>query len=144
MAEELTRAKKRYWANPEKYREYARKKRAEKPELHKQYTQNHRINFPDAERERHLKRKFGITVAEYDAMLNAQNGVCAICLQPETRIKDGVLYRLAVDHNHTTGKIRELLCFKCNSTLGKIETNGISLDAIAAYIERHNGSWPRD
>jgi hypothetical protein len=140
MAEELSRTQKYYWKNPEKFREYARKKRAANPEKHKEYTKTHRKNFPDAERERHLKRKFNITISEYDAMLVAQNNVCAICLQPETRIKDGVLYRLAVDHNHITGKIRELLCFKCNSTLGKIETNGISLDAIAAYIKRHKES----
>lgn len=63
-------------------------------------------------RARGLKRNFGITVADYEQMFSRQKGVCAICEKPETR------RRLSVDHCHKTGKIRGLLCNKCNRGLG--------------------------
>jgi hypothetical protein len=62
-----------------------------------------------------LRRKFGMTAAEYEQMFNAQNGVCAICGEPPRKI------RLHVDHDHKTGKVRGLLCFFCNSRLAHIE-----------------------
>ena len=76
-----------------------------------------------------LKRTFGLTVEEYDAMLDAQHGVCAICGKlPQKK-------RLAVDHNHTTGKVRGLLCPSCNRTLGYFE-NPTWTQAATAYLAR--------
>lgn len=63
----------------------------------------------------HLRLMYGIDAKEYAKMLRAQNGTCKICRRPpQTK-------RLAVDHDHNTGEIRGLLCFKCNSTLGWLE-----------------------
>ncbi len=59
--------------------------------------------------------RYGITVGEYEAMLYAQNGLCAVCKNPPKSM------RLAVDHNHITGRIRGLLCMRCNTGIGKIE-----------------------
>ena len=61
---------------------------------------------------RHPRRAdLGVTVEQYDAMLDAQGGGCAICGNPpKTR-------RLDVDHDHRTGKVRGLLCHRCNRTL---------------------------
>jgi hypothetical protein len=64
-----------------------------------------------------LKAKFGITPEQYQEMLKAQNGVCAICFQKETR------RALSVDHNHITGKVRGLLCDDCNHGIGKLKTD---------------------
>lgn len=84
-----------------------------------------------------VKKKFGLTEADYAAILDAQNNLCAICGEPETRMKFGKVTRLAIDHNHTTGNVRELLCSSCNLVLGKIKENPDTCDKIKAYILKH-------
>lgn len=85
-----------------------------------------------------LKMRFGITSEEYDILFAMQKGVCAICRQPETvKTKSGSVRRLAVDHDHDTGKPRGLLCYRCNTALGYVERN---LIAIYDYL-RVAGSW---
>lgn len=86
------------------------------------------------ERANNLKRMFGMSLEEYDLKLQAQNGVCAIC---GGLCKSGK--RLAVDHNHTTGKIRDLLCGNCNGGLGKFLDNPELLEKAADYLRKHNG-----
>lgn len=61
-----------------------------------------------------FKHRYGITIEQYDAMLAAQNGVCAICLNPPR----GKMKRLSVDHCHATGRVRGLLCITCNRAIG--------------------------
>jgi len=84
-----------------------------------------------------LRRKYGITVAQYELILKSQNGVCVICKQPETIKYRNKIRRLAVDHNHTTGKIRGLLCFYCNTLLAHVENNPEILKEIPRYLERN-------
>lgn len=86
-----------------------------------------------------LQRKFGITEADYNTMLDAQAGVCAICGQPETRTKFGKPTLLAVDHNHKTGAVRQLICSRCNMAIGLIDESPTKCDSIKAYLIRHNG-----
>ncbi|MCK5615807.1 endonuclease VII domain-containing protein [Candidatus Pacearchaeota archaeon] len=69
----------------------------------------------------YLKRTYGVTLKQYDKMFEDQNGVCAICGRAEIRTYKGVPTRLAVDHNHKTGKVRALLCSNCNQSLGIYE-----------------------
>ena len=72
---------------------------------------------------------------EYKNMLEKQNGVCAICHNPERRLKkDGTPRLLSVDHNHETGKIRGILCARCNQTMGTIEYFG--LQSIIDYLSQ--------
>ena len=130
--------------NKEKVRAQVRARYAANPEYHREKNRKHILNFrknnPNANRNKHYKKRYGITVEQYEAMAKAQNYLCAICNLPETKKrKDGTLSILAVDHDHTTGKVRELLCVGCNHMLGTIENRNVSLDAIAAYIKRHNG-----
>ena len=73
--------------------------------------------------------KFGITLADYDKMLNNQNGVCAICGKVNLTRR-----RLAVDHNHKTGKVRGLLCGKCNKAIGLFEDNPEILGKAIKYL----------
>ena len=79
------------------------------------------------------EKRFGITLEIYNEMLVDQNNVCAICKQPETaydsRLK--LVKKLAVDHCHSTGKIRGLLCISCNTKLGWYE---LSKDKISSYL----------
>jgi len=77
-------------------------------------------------RKAHLKRTYGITLEEYDTMLKDQEYVCAICGTD----KLGGIGRFHVDHNHITGKIRGLLCTRCNTKLGIIEDEKFNKLAI--------------
>jgi len=77
-----------------------------------------------------LRRRYGITLAEYRAMVATQDGCCAICGErPEARMH--------VDHDHTTGVIRQLLCPQCNAALGGARDRPDLLRAMADYLERH-------
>jgi hypothetical protein len=89
--------------------------------------------------ENQLKKTFGLSVEQFNAMLTKQNGVCAICEKPE-RAKSNArveIRRLAVDHCHTTGKVRALLCSACNTALGGFKDDPELLRKAAAYIESH-------
>lgn len=86
-----------------------------------------------------LKRKYGISLEEYNALLAAQNGVCAICGKMESHIhKSGKLKELAVDHCHKTKKVRGLLCFNCNQALGRFQDSMENLRRALAYLEKHS------
>ena len=75
-------------------------------------------------------RPYNITLSEYDEMFEKQEGNCAICGLPE------ITQRLAVDHNHKTGQIRELLCTHCNFVVGTVESD-IMKKAIE-YVNKHS------
>lgn len=93
------------------------------------------------ESDRNIKRKYGLTRVEYDEKLKNQNYVCAICKEPETAFdaRTNTLRRLAVDHNHKTGVIRDLLCWRCNGTIGRINENLDLVKSIEEYLIKHNG-----
>jgi hypothetical protein len=82
------------------------------------------------DRQSHLKRKYGITIADYERMSEAQGGVCAICgeARPEERT-------LHVDHDHATGVIRGLLCFRCNNALGDFREEYELFRRAADYLD---------
>jgi hypothetical protein len=79
----------------------------------------------------YLRRDYGLTIEQYNQMFSAQGGVCAICKKPDPK------RRLAVDHCHDTGRVRELLCIKCNSAIGKLYDDPKMLDRAAAYLRKH-------
>lgn len=82
---------------------------------------NERWKDPDVQRayqNARFRRHYGITVEEYDALFEQQGGLCARCKQePQAAL------RLAVDHCHSTGRVRGLLCGPCNTYLGRLEAN---------------------
>ena len=102
------------------------------------YQKESREAFPVLWKERHLQQNFGIGMADFADMVAAQNNRCAICGEKETATRDGKLKTLAVDHDHTTGKVRELLCHECNVAIGKMHENPERLRAAAAYVEKHS------
>lgn len=93
---------------------------------------------PDFERRRHLIRNFGLSPEQYDAMLSFQNGVCMICKNPEIakQKKTGRVKSLAVDHCHTGKHVRDLLCWRCNVTLGKVKDSIPLLLEMVAYLQK--------
>jgi hypothetical protein len=82
-------------------------------------------------------RKQGCLSAQYKLLLEAQDGRCAICgaLQGH-RSRYGTVCRLAVDHDHKTGKIRGLLCNNCNRGLGRLKDSIENLEAALRYLKR--------
>lgn len=104
-------------------------------------TRRARYATPDGDRASHtqaLRDKHQLTPGEYDAMLAAQDGTCAICRRPETvRGRGGTPRRLAVDHDHRTGAVRQLLCHRCNLVTGAVDDEPGLLDAVHAYLTRH-------
>ena len=78
-------------------------------------------------REYHLRRRYGLTSADVDAMIEAQGGTCAVCPgKPEH-----------VDHDHETGEVRGILCFNCNQALGNARDDVKVLRGLARYLELH-------
>lgn len=88
-------------------------------------------------RDRMLRWKFGITADEYDAMLRAQGGGCAVC--GDTRVPSHQKF-LSVDHDHETGAIRGILCSGCNTALGLLGENPTRMVRLARYVASHDPS----
>lgn len=93
---------------------------------------------PEAAREHHFKCRYGITFAQYEEMRERQGSVCAICRQP-----CGTGKNLSVDHCHTTGKVRGLLCDRCNRGLGSFDDDMGRMRAAVDYLARMASMGPR-
>lgn len=107
-----------------------------KSENHKKSLSISHIKYPGKNNfDRLLQRKYGISEEKYLAMLQGQNNECAICHRSETlKLKKGTARRLCIDHDHKTGKVRGLLCWKCNTDLGIWESR--NTDCIE-YINKY-------
>jgi hypothetical protein len=82
-------------------------------------------------------RRQGRTVKEYEALLEKQNGQCAICgVREGHRSCRGRECRLAIDHDHRTGAVRGLLCNNCNRGLGRFKDSADLLKAALRYLQR--------
>ncbi len=90
----------------------------------------HYRRYPERDRNRRLKKMFGISLEEYNQLLAAQGGGCAIC---GTKPKNRALH---VDHNHKTGDVRGILCWWCNGLVGKLRDRPELADACATYLRR--------
>jgi len=84
--------------------------------------------------------EFGFTIDAYIEMLADQNDVCKICKQPETSkdARSGKTKDFAIDHCHKTGKIRGLLCIKCNTAIGLFQDDPILLRSAVEYLKLFN------
>jgi len=81
----------------------------------------------------HMRRRYGIDVDGYERMLDRQQGTCAVCRNKCTRDN------LAIDHDHQTGAVRGLLCWRCNGALGKARDSVELLTKLIAYLENPPG-----
>jgi hypothetical protein len=131
---------KRYWADPEAARARnsaaARRRYAADPE--KSLVRYRAWKAANPEKARLIdancktKKAYGITIAERDAMLAAQEG-CAVCGVDKPGSKKG----WHIDHCHDTKKVRGILCHHCNVAAGSAKDDPVRLRAIADYLERH-------
>lgn len=105
----------------------------------KHYKENRKLVL-ERGRQRVLNKSYGLSLIDYDRMFEEQNGVCALCGEPESvkHRNTNAINRLSVDHNHETGKIRDLLCNRCNLLVGKVESDLSLVELAVDYIERHN------
>jgi len=90
---------------------------------------------PVAYRNAELQRRYGITQQDYEVMIAEQNNQCAICnaTEPGGRHNRGYF---VVDHCHTTGKVRKLLCHNCNTALGLVGDNTHILQSMIEYLQK--------
>lgn len=84
----------------------------------------------------YLQSRYGITKSDYERMLDAQNRVCLICERDDSQVRTRMHLRLVVDHCHTTGEVRGLLCHKCNQALGLLEDSVNSIQNALDYLGR--------
>ena len=102
-------------------------------EAQREYRKRH----PDRVRNTVLKKVYGITLEDYNRMAERQGGVCAICKKPESaKGPHGTARELAVDHCHDTGKIRGLLCSRCNTSIGNLTVSDGTLRRASAYLRK--------
>lgn len=108
--------------------EYVKKWRQKNNEKHKQQYKEYQKS--DRYKELLLKRNYDLSLDEFKKMVDKQKNLCAICHKPEPTQKC-----LAVDHCHTTGKVRGLLCSRCNPALGGFMDNIQNLKNAIKYLK---------
>lgn len=96
------------------------------------YNQLYKQTNPEKAKDTRLRCAYGISYAEYQKMLKEQAGVCAICKTPPTgKRRHEVLH---VDHDHTTGEVRGLLCKTCNAALGAFQDSTTVIERAINYL----------
>lgn len=137
-------------ANPERYRETQRKsyqrhreqrllacklRRLARREYHveysRQYYRKHRDRHLASSYRNNLRRLYGITPEQHKALFAEQHGLCAICSSDIHGKR-----RAHLDHDHCTGRIRGLLCGKCNRALGYFDDDARRLESAITYLRR--------
>lgn len=82
-------------------------------------------------------RKYNLSADDYNLLYEKQNGVCAICEKPEIAKNNVSVTRLlSIDHDHKTGKVRGLLCVKCNIVLGHVNDDIGLLKKLIEYLRK--------
>jgi hypothetical protein len=135
--EQQQKHKRRYYeANKEKViARQGRRYIAKRDEIRLYHQKHYLANRPKMIRYRliyQLKKQYGMTLQQYNAMLAAQHGICAICKKPPSK------RRLDVDHDHADGHVRQLLCERCNKGLGCFEDSLELLEAAVRYMRKHS------
>jgi hypothetical protein len=123
------RAKARYAVKSDAIKAYVNAWRSENREHVRAWQKQYNAGRKRENRDAHLRRTFGITLEDFEALLVAQGGGCAICgrAAPEGT-------SLHVDHDHETGVVRGLLCFTCNGALGMFTENEEYLARATDYV----------
>ena len=128
-----------YEKNKASIRKYYLKNRERLLAVAKEKSRVRRAEQPDKVRNEKLRGHYGISLLQYSDLLAAQHGVCAVCHEPETETRHGKVRQMCVDHNHTTGQIRGLICSHCNLAIGYLHDSPARALAIASYLERTDG-----
>lgn len=122
-----------YAADPAKGARQARENRSRRREQYREYNREFLAADKDRAKGYNLAR-YGVTLAQYNAMLEKQGGGCAIC--GAVTNKNGKA--LFVDHCHDTGKVRGILCYRCNTGLGSFKDNAVLVAKAVSYLNGSN------
>ena len=112
--------------NPEKTKAINRKYNAKR-------WANHKDKLRLTNRGYHLKRNYGISIEHYEQLLENQGGVCAVC---GTSNWGGAYGKPHVDHDHTTGVVRGILCVRCNVAIGLMDDSPDRALEIVSYLRK--------
>jgi hypothetical protein len=122
--------------NRDRKNAHERKRRAERGEqvraYHREYYRKNRTVFAATGWRNHLRKKYGLTLEQYDALFENQGSRCAICACTEPRGNKWV-----VDHCHDTGKVRGITCNSCNTGMGGFADTAALLRKAADYLDQH-------
>ena len=114
-------------------KEYTAKNKEQVKKYKSEYYVAHREKLAVKDRKHHLKRKYGVTQEWYDEQLKLQDGGCKIC---GTKDPGKGLKHFHVDHSHTTGKVRGLLCHSCNVGIGLFKEDVKLIQKAIEYVNR--------
>lgn len=103
-------------------------------ECRKAESRKYLLNNPEAVKKSKYKTRFNLVLEQYHRMLLEQDGLCGICRKPESRKRS-----FSVDHNHDTGKIRGLLCSRCNLGIGQFGDQIDLLNKAVDYLRKSSG-----
>lgn len=118
----------------------ARRADPKKVEADRAHKRKHKANLSEAVKRQRSRnetiRNYGVSPEWYEAKLVEQGGVCAICKLPESFVnkRSGGIKLLCIDHDHDTGKVRGLLCQKCNVALGNMGDDPKRVRNLARYL----------
>ena len=124
-------AEKYYGTHKEKILGRSRNRRLADPEKNKKFHRDYRIKFPDRIRNSRLLKAYGINLETWNALFDSQEKCCAIC-----RTENPGARGWNTDHNHTTGKVRGILCSGCNIGLGLFKDDIKSLLRTVEYLRK--------
>jgi hypothetical protein len=129
------KARRDYWKNRGYYREENRAFREKNPTYAHDWYLANRDRVLESSRERQVRKKWGLTLAKYDAIIARGCAICGLKDDPERENKH--VGKLCLDHDHANGKIRDALCSDCNLAIGNMKDDFKRLRAAADYLERH-------
>lgn len=90
------------------------------------------LRTPKDRAEEHLRLKYGMSPKDYEILFEVQNGKCSICLSILDRSNP---FKVCIDHDHLNGKVRSLVCKRCNQVLGMVDDDIVLLKKYIAYLE---------
>jgi len=115
--------------------ETTKKYRQKNPEIYRKASLKHWHNLDDSKKHERWIKRYGLNANEYKKMFEDQNGLCKICFKECISNQS-----LSVDHCHATGKVRGLLCKKCNTALGMLEDNISYFENAIIYLKNYEES----
>jgi len=118
-------------------KEYYLKNKEKLDKKHIEYYYENRSMISKQMKEWKLEKNYGLTVKKYNKMLKKQKGFCPICLKKINGNNKNGRRKANVDHNHKTGKVRELICINCNLVIGLLKENIKVSKNITKYLEKH-------
>jgi hypothetical protein len=115
-----------YHQNKDKLDSYRKTYKQQNPEKEKEWQAKSRLNRKDAIKNYRLKSRYGITLADVNRMLEEQGNSCKVC--------DTAFGKYVVDHCHSTGNVRGLLCYRCNNVLGQLNDDLYYIHKLKKYL----------